>query len=86
MRYALPDDDRNGFCPNTVGSDKQSHHTGLGIQWAHLIENKIPDAVVNAMSTVLLNGLQRMGMVTYHAVGASTDDAMNLHALTVSGL
>ena len=87
IRYignALADRNGYGFRPNSVFSDIKLNHAGDRIQRSHLVENEIPNAVVDAATVELFCRLQGMRVVANQTVGTGPDNAMGFHALSES--
>ena len=80
--------DVNGYLgsADAVFGDVDLHHTSLCIEGFGGVEDKVADAVVDVVTTVALNGLQRVGVMAYQHVCTSLYQLMGLQSLTGHGL
>lgn len=81
MGRTMPDDAGNRlyFCGS--GGDSYLYHASAGVDGFALVEDEVANAVVDGLSLVGLNGLQRVGVVTYNNVGPGINHGPCLSAL-----
>ena len=77
---------RDGFHVKTVATHSQPHHTGLAVQRLGLVEDEVADAVVYFMATIVLDGLEGVGMMAYEHIGTSQYEHVGIVLLTWYGL
>ena len=76
----------NGLGFYIVGAHFQSHHTGFCVEWFLLVEDKVAHAVVYLLAMKILDGLQRVGVMTYQYVGAGAYQLVGIPTLTAHWL
>jgi hypothetical protein len=77
---------RDGLHIEAVLAYLQAHHTGLAVQGFVLVEDEIAHAVIDLMTTVVLDGLEGVGMVAHEHVSPSQDEHVGVVTLTGNGL
>ena len=78
----------NGYCLNVeaLSAYLYSYYAGLAVHGALLVEDEVTDAVVDFVAAIVLNGLQRMGVVADQYIGTGIDKLMSIKALAWNGL
>ena len=68
----------NRGCYDVVFGDFNFHHAGLAVQGLLLVEDEVANAIVDIATFVVLNGLQRVGVVTNQRIGTGINQPMGL--------
>ena len=76
----------DGLHFETVATHSQPYHTGLAVQGFVLVEDEVANAVVDLTTTIVLDGLESVGMVAHEHVGTSHYKHMGVVPLTEYGL
>lgn len=85
IRYALADFHGNRLYMGGFPRDFQADHAGAGVDGLLLVEDEVADAVINAVTVVILDGLQGMGVVADEHVGSGINQLAGLLALLGNG-
>ena len=84
--YAMAYFHWDGLHLEAVVSHFQAHHTGLAVQGFVLVEDEVAHAVIDLMTTVVLDGLEGVGMVAHEHVSPSQYEHVGVVTLTGNGL
>ena len=76
----------DGLHFETVATHSQPNHTGLVVQGLVLVEDEVANAVVDLTTTVVLDGLEGVGMMAHEHVGTSHHEHVGVVTLTEHGL
>lgn len=63
------DVDGDSFCSCFFGGNVEFYDAGTSVYGLVLVEDEITDAVIDGTTTVFLNGLQCVGVVTNECIG-----------------
>ena len=75
------DEDGDGAGVDVGGCDGELDDGGLAVDGVLGVEDEVANAVVDFVATVLLDGLQGVGVVADEDVGSGVDERVGLHPL-----
>ena len=84
--YASTNVYRDGFHGEAVPADFQAHHAGAAVQGLGLVEDEVADAIVDFSASIILNGLQGVGVMTHQHVGPRIYQPTGFQPLAGHGL
>ena len=76
----------NGCCYDAVFGYFNFYDAGFAVDGLLLVEDEIADAIVDGLASVVLNGLQRVGVVTYQSISTGSNQAVGIQSLIGHGL
>ena len=65
--------------------DGEAHDAGLAVEGLRGVEDEVADAVVDLVATIVLDGLQGVGVMADEDVGSSVDQHVGIVTLTGHG-